>query len=126
MNDQFFTLDAKQVRKLVGDACATSRRTWVPETSCGGETIESARARFDATLIDPEKGWITVELHVAEILGVPAGRIPVWFLTVPGIQRVFFDERQRLFGVGWGPETTTGDYVDLGFRTDDPIDAFLA
>lgn len=126
MNDQFFTLDAKQVRKLVADARATSKRTWVPETSCGGESIESVRARFDASLIEPEKGWITVEPHVAEILGIPAGRIPVWFSTAPGTQRVFLDEREQLFGVAWGPGTTTGEYVDLGFRTDDPVDAFLA
>jgi hypothetical protein len=41
-------------------------------------------------------------------------------------QRIFFDESANAFGVAWGPDDKSGDYIDLGFRTDDPIDAFLA
>jgi hypothetical protein len=88
--------------------------------------LQNVHAEFEQSLIEPEEGVVEVEPHIAAILSVEAGPHAVWFVTAPSAQRLFFDERSEKFGVAWGPDSATGKHVDLGFRTGDPIDAYLA
>ena len=88
--------------------------------------IQRTREDFDSSLIAPVAGLIEVEPHIADVLNLQAGSRAVWFVTKHATQRVFVDDSSGLFGVAWGPDVTTGRYSDLGIRSDDPIDAFLA
>jgi hypothetical protein len=115
-----------EIQKILADARAKSMRRWVPGAQDDAAAIEQARVHFDSSLIPPEQGAVEVEPHIAQVLQIDHGAIRVWFLTCLQTQRVFFDERTGLFGVAWGPDSSTGNYVDLGLRTDDPLDAFLA
>lgn len=126
MLDHSLQCTAEEVQRIVADARAKSTRSWVPGKQADIATIEQARGQFDLSLITPEQGTVEVEAHMAQILNIEHGALRVWFLTSPQTQRVFLDERRKLFGVAWGPDSATGKYLDLGFRTDDPIDAFLA
>ena len=126
MPDQSLQRTPDEIRRIVADARAKSTRRWVPGKQADAVAIEQARVQFDSSLIPPEQGAVGVEPHIAQVLHIEHGDIRVWFLTGPQTQRVFFDERSNLFGVAWGPDSATGNYMDLGFRTDDPLDAFLA
>lgn len=112
------------VARLVAEAKSRSTRKWVPGKDADPKAIDRVRKEFDRCLISPEIGSIEVEPPIAAVLSIDAGSRSVWFITKPTIQRVFVDDESGLFGVAWGPDSS-GRYVDLGFRTEDPIDAFL-
>ena len=114
------------VRRVLAEAVTRSTRRWVPGKENDPLAMQSARLEFDSSLIAPELGLIEVEPHVAVMLKLDVGLHQVWFLTKPATQRVFLDEVSEKFGVAWGPDSVTGSYIDLGIRTVDPIDAFLA
>lgn len=120
------THTSAEVRKIVTKALAASTRQWVPAEEEGLAAVQRARSELDRHLIAPEQGMVMVDQQISLVLGVEVGLRSVWFLTAPGTQRVFFDETSAKFGVAWGPEVVSGEYIDLGFRTDDPIDAYLA
>ena len=113
----------EDVARLVAEARSRTSRRWVPPKDDKPITIERVHAEFDSNLISPEIGSIEVEPHVAGLLNIPIGSRHVWFVTKPATQRVFVDDESGQFGVAWGPVVSTGRYVDLGFRTGDPIDA---
>lgn len=115
-----------EVQLLVAQARALTTRQWVPGKDENPSALDEARRAFDSSLITPEIGSVEIEPHIAGILNVDPGMRQVWFVTASNTQRVFYDEETRAFGVAWGPDSATGNYVDLGFRTEDPIDAFLA
>lgn len=117
---------ASEVMQLISLAISQSTRQWVPGRGTDAAAILQARKDFDSSLIHPVIDSIDVEPHIAGVLQVEPGGHPVWFITGPAAQRVFLDDHSGLFGVAWGPDAVTGRYVDLGIRTDDPIDAFLA
>lgn len=48
-----------------------------------------------------------------------------WCVSEGGPQSVFFDEVSGLFGVCWGPDRETGGYMDLGYRSQDPVEMSL-
>lgn len=114
------------VQRAVAEAFARSTRQWVPGSEGDPLAVEKARADFQSSLIVPEEGTVEVEPHTASSLRLEAGQYRVWFVTKAARQRVFLDDNVGTFGVAWGPVCATGNYIDLGFRTDDPIDAFLA
>lgn len=114
------------VRRALADAVIRSTRRWVPGKENDPLAMRNTRIAFDSSLITPELGVIEVEAHAAVMLNLEVGQHQVWFLTKPATQRVFLDEVSEKFGVAWGPDSATGRYVDLGIRTVDPIDAFLA
>jgi hypothetical protein len=126
MRDHSLQRSSDEIRTVIVNALAKSTRKWVPGKQVDEMAIEQVRNQFVSSLIPPEHGAVQVELHTAQILHIEPGAIQVWFLTSQETQRVFFEERSGLFGVAWGPDSATGNYVDLGFRTDDPLDAFLA
>ena len=118
------TYTADDVQRFV--AMVRSTRQWVSGKGGDPLAIQKARLQFESCLIAPEVGVVEIEPHAATILNVGAGMRHVWFLTAQSTQRVFLDESIATFGVAWGPDSGTGNYVDLGFRTEDPMDAFLA
>jgi hypothetical protein len=117
---------AEEVEQIFAEAKGRSSRRWVPNGGDNPTAINDAWVQFESSRIGPLVGEIEIEPHIAEMLNVDAGMHSVWFLTAPTKQRVFFDELTGNFGVAWGPDVVTGSYVDLGFRTGDPMDAFLA
>lgn len=114
------------VRRLLAEAVIRSSRRWVPGKENDPLAIQNTRVAFDSSLITPELGVIEVEPHVSVMVNLEVGQHQVWFLTKPSTQRVFLDESSENFGIAWGPDSVTGRYIDLGIRTVDPIDAFLA
>ena len=119
--------DAAAVKNISLNALSASSRCWIPGSDAGNtEAVSDAKKRFSLTLIDPELDVVNIEPNFAEILGRTPGLHAVWYITKLGEQRVFFDESNDSFGVGWGPDKATGYYADLGFRTFDPLDAYLA
>ena len=79
----------------------------------------------EACLLTPEKDWISVDSFHAKNLNISAGTHLVWFITRMDPQSVFWDEHSGLFGTCWGPDPKSGNYEDLGFRSDDPLRMFL-
>lgn len=119
-------LNAEAVDARVNQAAASSTRTWVPaDCECGG-TIEEVRRTFTAARVWPTQGAVEVEIAHSAHLGVSPGDHRVWYVARRDGQAVFFEERTGCFGVGWGPKAGSDSLVDLGIRTEDPIDAFLA
>lgn len=117
---------AEDVVRLVTEGKLHSTRSWVPGRDSDVSAIECVRAEFDSSLIPPDLASIEVESHVAQVLNIQEGFRQVWFITKMADRRVFVDDESGQFGTAWGPVARTGRYVDLGFRTADPIDAFLA
>lgn len=120
------TYTSEAVKQFVARAVLKSSRVWVPGHDGDSSALETVHAKFAAASIQPEQGVVEVEPHLATVLNIEVGPHTVWFVTAPSTQRVFFEEPSSMFGVAWGPDSATGKYVDLGFRTGDPIDAFLA
>ena len=116
----------EEVMRVVAQARARSTRQWTPGNAEDPMAMQKVHVEFNASLIAPEPGWIEIESHTASILNIEEGSRMVWFVTGPKTQRVFLDECLGAFGVAWGPDSATGKYVDLGLRTSDPIDAYLA
>jgi hypothetical protein len=115
-----------EIALLIAAARARSTRQWVPGRSADPTAIQRAREDFDSSLISPVADSVEVDQPIAEVLNVEPGTRAVWFITKHATQRVFVDDSSGLFGVAWGPDAATGKYSDLGIRSDDPIDAFLA
>ena len=115
-----------EINARVTQALAASTRGWVP----GGEgdplALRKVHERFKEARFFPEPNSVTIEWTLEHVGGSCGSILPVWFITSGQPQRVFYDERTSLFGVAWGPDAQTSLYADLGFRTGDPIDAFLA
>jgi len=45
----------------------------------------------------------------------------VYFVTDDDMQSVFYDPASESFGAALGPDEDTGQYIDLGFRSDDVL-----
>ena len=87
----------------------------------------SVKARFaSCCLIEPKSGLVWLDEFHARLPGhVPGSRV-VWFVTQSDPQSVFFDERDGSFGACWGPARDGAQYVDLGYRSLDPVEMFVA
>lgn len=102
-------------RRAVSNAIAAS--------SCARGDVERFKA---ACLLDPLPGSVHVDEFNARNLGTTHGNHHVWFITsVEGPQAVFLDEGSGQFGACWGPDSATGCYIDIGFRSADPVEMYL-
>ena len=107
-------MTAHFVRDLVGAAVAAS--------ACS----EIQRRQFlTASLPLPALGAVIVDEFHARNLALSPGSHTVWFITTGDPQSVFFIESSGSFGTCWGPDGTTGVYLDLGFRSRDPVEMFF-
>ena len=79
-----------------------------------------------ACLPDPLPVLVHVDEFNARNLGTTPGDHLAWLVTNGGgPQAVFFDEDSGRFGACWGPDRATGDHVDIGFRSADPVEMYL-
>jgi hypothetical protein len=79
---------------------------------------------FSACLPIPEVGIVHLDEFHARLPNLHSGDYVVWFITKNSPQSVFFDESSGLFGCCWGPDQDSGEYADLGYRSDDPVEMF--
>jgi hypothetical protein len=106
-------LTAESVRDRVSAAVAKS--------AC---QEKQRRAFLDASLSLPTQGTVVVDEFHAQNLAVCPGSHKVWFITMGDPQSVFFVEAGDLFGACWGPGRSDNAYMDLGFRSPDPVEMF--
>jgi hypothetical protein len=108
-----------EIAQLVDQSLAESRDfapfDW---NSAHGDDV---RAQFLSERIVPELREVKVEAHVALLIGLAEGKHSVYFVTDSDPQSVFYDPHTKSFGSAWGPEKTSGEYVDLGFRSADVL-----
>jgi hypothetical protein len=101
-------------------------REFVVSKASASDRLLVDRERFlTECLVEPEAGLVKIDEFHARNLGFPPGDHRVWFITRGDPQSVFFDEIANLFGCCWGPDKDTGDYVDLGYRSQDPVEMYL-
>lgn len=121
-----------------------ARQTVNEASSLTTVDVHRIRALMDAAMKQPHhKQWIAalflahqldlpekIEVHLAAFrgtcLGLPEGIRTVWLIIKDSPQSVFYDAFTGSFGACWGPEKDTGSYIDLGFRSDDPIEMYTA
>lgn len=115
-----------EVDQVTDEGLHASTRKWVPDLMTPSRTIDEVRQQFLGERIRPVPGGVILEVEFAEMLGLDPGVLPVWFVTRAAKQRIFFDEALRQFGVALATDAGVDRFVDLGIRTPDPIDAFLA
>lgn len=103
------------VRQAVSAAVAAS--------ACAPADVERFRV---ACLLNPLPGLVHVDEFNARNLDTTLGDHLAWIVTsVDGPQAVFFDEASGQFGACWGPDRATGGYVDIGFRSADPVEMYM-
>ena len=84
-------------------------------------------ARFKSCLLaDPEETTITLADFRASYLKMEPGNYSVLLIVKDDPKSVFFDPNTGLYGACWGPDIYTGETIDLGFRSDDPVEMYLA
>jgi hypothetical protein len=120
-------MNAAEVDALTCVSFERSTYDFVPSATLDpSEYLAPYRAAFLKARVAPEQGVVVVEPRHAERLGVTAGTLAVWFITRGDPQSVFFGVTVGKFGAAWGPERETGIDYDLGFRSDDPFEMFMA
>lgn len=85
-----------------------------------------ANANTKTELIEPALRTVIVEPHIVHLVDLPAGTHMVYFVTEDNPLSVFYDPSSESFGAAWGPDESTGQYLDLGFRSDDVLDIAAA
>ena len=84
-------------------------------------------ARFKSCLLDdPEEANVTLADFRASYLKMKPGNYAVLLVVKDDPQSVFFDPNTGLYGACWGPDIYTGETIDLGFRSDNPAEMYLA
>jgi hypothetical protein len=87
---------------------------------------EAAFARFRLkTLKEPERVVVDLDVPQARFLGREPGKHAVWLMVKDDPQSVFFDPASGEFGACWGPDATTGEYQDLGARSDGAFEMYV-
>jgi hypothetical protein len=87
---------------------------------------DSLEQKFAASYLSVAEE-ITVSLadFRAPFVGLEPGDHRVWLVIRTGAQSVFYDPKNRNFGACWGPEIGSGEWLDLGFRSDDPFQMYV-
>jgi len=107
--------------EMVSKSLAGERSVYlghVPDPEC---YIQSIRQRFLDKRIEPALRTVIIEPHIVHLEDLPAGTHMVYFVTEDDPLSVFYDPSSESFGAAWGPDESTGQYVDLGFRSDDVL-----
>lgn len=122
-----FTLSSRQVRERAISSLDEARFAIDSVVPVADEAIAESKARFvEQCLEEPKPCVILVDAFHANRLSIQPGPINVWLVTQGDPQSVFFDEATSRFGACWGPDSTDGSYSDMGFRTESPLEAYLA
>ncbi len=86
-------------------------------------TLDRAMAN---KLIEPREIQVSLADFRAPFVGLPEGIYSVWLLVEDSPQSVFYDPLTKKFGASFGPDIYTGENIDLGFRSDDPLEMYIA
>lgn len=106
---------------MVEASLAGERDACTPGPGSVEERIASATSWFNARRITPVPRTVNVPEHVAQFVGGPTGARLVYFVTEDDPQSVFYDEVTGSFGAAWGPDVESGEYIDIGQRSPDPL-----
>jgi hypothetical protein len=90
---------------------------------CKQETMNRAVSK---RLLTPRSIQVSLADFRAPFVGLPEGIYSVWLLLEDDPQSVFYDPATKKFGACWGPDVHTGEIIDLGFRSEDPIEMYIA
>lgn len=114
-------MNAASISSLVDKSLAGPREIYTAQASDPAEYVSSIKMRFVEKRIAPKVGMVLIERHVMHLLGLPEGEHVVYFVTMDDPQSVFFDPNTNSFGCAWGPDSESGRFVDLGFRSADVL-----
>jgi hypothetical protein len=101
----------------------TAFRRATAQPCCKQETMNRAVSKILST---PKEIQVSLADFRAPFVGLPEGIYAVWLLLEDDPQSVFFDPATEKFGACWGPDVHTGEIVDLGFRSEDPLEMYIA
>jgi hypothetical protein len=77
-------------------------------------------------LLEPKEIQVSLADFRAEFVGLAEGVYSVLLVVEDSPQSVFYDPLTKKFGACFGPDVNTGEYIDWGFRSDDPIEMYIA
>lgn len=84
-------------------------------------------AHFKSRILEvPEMVTVTLAAYRAPHVGLTPGEHRVWLVVKDDPQSVFYDCATQKFGACWGPDRDTGELIDLGFRSHDPLEMYTA
>lgn len=87
---------------------------------------EAARKFVNASLQEPVEQTVLLEEVRANAFGLCGGTRQVWLVVRDDPQSVFYDVQTESFGACWHPDAASGQYIDLGFRHENPFEMFIA
>jgi len=115
-------MEGQTILKLPANAVRSKVIEQVEYSKCS----TASRSQFlSVCLPEPEPGLVRLDEFHARLPNQFPGTYAVWFITRGSPQSVFFDECVGLFGCCWGPDRDTGEYSDLGYRSQDPVEMSL-
>lgn len=114
-------MNAAYVDEVVSKSLAGERSLYVSHVADPERYVQSIRQHFLDKRIVPALRTIIIQPHIVHLVDLPAGMHTVYFVTEDDLQSVFYDPASESFGAAWGPDESTGQYIDLGFRSDDVL-----
>jgi hypothetical protein len=114
-------MNAAHIDEVVSKSLTGERSVYVHHVPDPERYVESIRQRFLEKRIVPVLRAVPIQPHVVHLVDLPAGTHMVYFVTEDDPQSVFYDPSSESFGAAWGPDESTGQYIDLGFRSGDVL-----
>jgi hypothetical protein len=114
-------MNAAYIDEVVSNSLAGERSLYVHHVPDPERYVQSIRQRFLDKRIEPALRTVIIEPHIVHLVDLPAGTHIVYFVTEDDPLSVFYDPSCESFGAAWGPDESTGQYIDLGFRSDDVL-----
>lgn len=90
------------------------------------EYIENAKKRLLRNITAPEFVIIEITEFHSAILKIEAGEIIAWKIAQEEDSIIFYEEQARKFGKADAKDKNRNTFIDVGFRTEDPLEAYLA
>jgi hypothetical protein len=114
-------MNAAYIDEMVSKSLAGERSVYVGHVPDPERYVQFIHQRFLDKRIEPILRAIIIEPHIVHFVNLPAGTHMVYFVTEDNPVSVFYDPSCESFGAAWGPDESTGEYIDLGFRSDDVL-----
>jgi hypothetical protein len=118
------------VARLVESGIKSSTYSYAAHISSSLEEranyIAEQRSEALSARVDPEQVNLVVDDFHASAVGLAPGVYVVWKVIECDGDVVFFDPESGQFGLAAFLDGSHTDLVDLGLRTNDPFEAFLA
>lgn len=114
-------MNAAYIDEVVSKSLAGERSVYVHHVPDPERYVQSIRQGFLDKRIVPALRTVIIQPHIVHLVNLPAGTHMVYFVTEDDLQSVFYDPSSESFGAALGPDESTGQYIDLGFRSDDVL-----